>query len=168
MDTLTPTQRSELMSRIRGRDTKPELLVRRSLYAAGWRFRVADKRYLGKPDVVVPKARTLIDIRGCFWHRHGCKCATMPKSNVEFWSAKWECNVARDARNEAAWREAGWNVIIVWECALRARQEATLARISGTMAEWAAEIVAGRTRRVPHRLEIPKRANRVNPREEAS
>lgn len=72
MDTLTPQQRSERMSRIRSRETKPELLVRRSLHAAGWRFRVAGKRYPGKPDVVVPKAKTIIDIRGCFWHRHGC------------------------------------------------------------------------------------------------
>ena len=109
MDTVSREQRSRIMSRIRGRDTKPEMIVRRRLFAAGWRFRVCDKRLPGKPDVVVARARTIIDIRGCFWHRHGCAVSTMPKSNVAFWMEKWSKNVCRDKRNEKAWREAGWN-----------------------------------------------------------
>lgn len=130
MDTVTPEKRSKIMSRIRSRDTKPELLVRKRLYAAGWRYRVCDRRLPGHPDIVVPRAHTLIEIRGCFWHRHSCGAATMPKSNVEFWTAKWDRNVSRDARHESEWRELGWNVIIVWECALKpALREETLARI---------------------------------------
>ena len=93
MDTVSREQRSRIMSRIRGRDTKPEMIVRRRLFAAGWRFRVCDKRLPGKPDVVVARARTIIDIRGCFWHRHGCAVSTMPKSNVAFWMEKWSKNV---------------------------------------------------------------------------
>ncbi len=109
MDTMTTEQRSELMSKIRGKDTKPELLVRKRLFAAGWRFGVCDKRLKGKPDIVIPKAKTIIDVRGCFWHRHGCKDSTMPKSNIAFWMEKWSKNVKRDHRNEKAWSEAGRN-----------------------------------------------------------
>ena len=88
MDTLTTEQRSRVMAKIRGRDTLPEIIVRKRLFAAGWRFRVCDKRFKGKPDIVIPKAKTIIDVRGCFWHRHGCKDSTMPKSNIAFWMEK--------------------------------------------------------------------------------
>ena len=76
MDTMSTEQRSRLMAKIRGKDTVPEIIVRKRLFASGWRFRVCDKRYPGKPDVVIPKAQTIIDVRGCFWHRHGCKDST--------------------------------------------------------------------------------------------
>ena len=99
------------MAKIRGKNTLPEILVRKRLFACGWRFRVCDKRLQGKPDIVVPKAKTIIDVRGCFWHRHGCKDSTMPKSNIKFWMEKWSKNVKRDQRNEKAWSEAGWNLI---------------------------------------------------------
>ena len=144
------------MSKILGKDTKPELLVRKSLFAAGWRFRVCDKRLKGKPDIVIPKAKTIIDVRGCFWHRHGCKDSTMPKSNIAFWMKKWSKNVKRDHRNEKAWSEAGWNLIIVWQCALDGVKAAhTLERICSKIELWAAECATGKTRRVPHRLELP-------------
>lgn len=144
------------MSRIGGRDTRPEMIVRKALHANGWRFRVCDKRFAGRPDVVVPKAKTIIDIRGCFWHRHGCKDSTMPKSNVKFWMEKWSKNVKRDHRNEKVWREAGWNVIVVWQCALEGKKLArTLERICGKVAEWREEISSGKVRRVPHRQELP-------------
>ena len=94
------------MSKIRGKDTLPEILVRKRLFALGWRYRVCDKRFQGKPDIVIPKAKTIIDVRGCFWHRHGCKDSTMPKLNIAFWMEKWSKNVKRDHRNEAAWRDA--------------------------------------------------------------
>ena len=157
MDRITPEQRSRIMSRIRGRDTKPETLVRQRLFATGWRFRVCDRRFPGRPDIVVARARTLIDVRGCFWHRHGCADATMPKSNVAFWMEKWSKNVRRDRRNEEAWRKEGWNLIVVWGCALdRQKRERTLLRICGALDVWAAEVAAGTKRRRPHRLELPR------------
>ena len=144
------------MSRIRGRDTLPEILVRKRLFACGWRFRVCDKRFKGKPDIVIPKAKTIIDVRGCFWHRHGCKDSTMPKSNIAFWMEKWSKNVNRDNRNEAAWREAGWNLIIVWQCALDGvRADRVLERICSKVAAWSEECASGKSRRIPHRLELP-------------
>ena len=157
MDRITPEARSRIMGRIRGRDTQPELLVRRRIFAAGWRYRVCDRRFPGRPDVVVARARTLIDVRGCFWHRHGCADSTMPKSNVAFWMGKWSRNVRRDRRNEEAWRADGWNVIVVWGCALRGMvRERTLARICACLDVWAAEIAAGKVRRRPHRIELPR------------
>ena len=144
------------MAKIRGRDTLPEILVRRRLFACGWRFRVCDKRFKGKPDIVIPKAKTIVDVRGCFWHRHGCKDSTMPKSNIAFWMEKWSKNVKRDHRNEAAWRDAGWNLIIVWQCALEgAKADRTLERICSKVAAWGEECASGKIRRVPHRLELP-------------
>lgn len=156
MDRITKEQRSELMSKIRGRDTTPELQVRRHLFAQGWRFRVCDRRLPGKPDIVIPKARTIVDVRGCFWHRHGCRDSTMPKSNIPFWMEKWSKNVLRDIRNEKAWREAGWNVLIVWQCALdNAKREKTLAKIGEKVADWAREREGGAKRRTPRILRIP-------------
>ena len=156
---MTIEQRSKLMAKIRGRDTLPEILVRKRLFASGWRFRVCDKRYPGKPDVVIPKAKTTIDVRGCFWHRHGCKDSTMPKSNIAFWMAKWSKNVKRDHRNEKAWRDAGWNLIVVWQCALTGRRaERTLSCLCDAVAKWAAEREVGARRRTPHRLELPRRS----------
>ncbi len=157
MDRITPEQRSRIMSRIRGRDTKPETLVRRRIFAAGWRFRVCDKRFVGRPDIVVPRARTIIDVRGCFWHRHGCADSTMPKSNVAFWMEKWSKNVRRDIRNEETWRSTGWNLIVVWECALgKMNCERTLQRICAALDVWAEECANGAKRRRPHRLELPR------------
>jgi DNA mismatch endonuclease (patch repair protein) len=145
------------MSSIHGKDTKPELLVRKRIFAAGWRFRTCDRRFPGRPDVVIASARTIIDVRGCFWHRHGCADSTMPKSNVAFWMEKWSKNVRRDRRNEAAWRKDGWNLIVVWACALEKRsRERTLMRICGALDVWSAEVAAGAKRRQPHRLTLPR------------
>ena len=145
------------MSSIHGKDTKPELLVRKRIFAAGWRFRTCDRRFPGRPDVVIASARTIIDVRGCFWHRHGCADSTMPKSNVAFWMEKWSKNVRRDRRNEAAWRKDGWNLIVVWACALEKRsRERTLLRICGALDVWSAEVAAGAKRRQPLRLTLPR------------
>ncbi len=153
MDTITKEQRSKVMSRIRSRDTKPELLVRKRIFAAGWRFRTCDKRFPGHPDIVVPRAHTLIEVRGCFWHRHGCAACSMPKSNTEFWTTKWANNIRRDRQHEADWKKLGWNVILVWECALKPiRREMTLARICQALDVWADEA----PRKVPHRLVLPR------------
>lgn len=117
VDTLTPAQRSERMSRIRSRDTKPEIALRKALHRLGFRFRVHRTGLPGKPDMVLAKYRTVIFVHGCFWHRHpGCKVATTPKSNTEFWTDKFSRNVTRDMRVTKQLEDEGWRVITVWEC----------------------------------------------------
>lgn len=130
-DTLTKEKRSWTMSRIRSRDTKPEMLVRRFLFAKGMRFRVNVPGIPGHPDIVLRKYNAIVEVRGCFWHRHeGCKVATTPKSHVRFWKGKFRRNVERDRLHEAQWAGAGWRVFVVWECELRpAVREATLGRL---------------------------------------
>lgn len=114
----TPEEkRSYNMSRIRGKDTKPELRVRRYLFSRGLRFRKNDKRYPGKPDIVLPKYRTVIFVNGCFWHAHeNCEKFVMPKTNTDFWLPKLERNRQKDQQNTLRLTEQGWSVITVWEC----------------------------------------------------
>lgn len=117
MDRLSVNRRSWLMSRVRGENTTPELTVRKYLHALGFRYRLHDRNLPGKPDIVLPKYRTVVFVHGCFWHRHrGCRYASMPKSNVKFWKGKFELNVARDKRNAAALRKAGWRCLTIWGC----------------------------------------------------
>lgn len=107
------------MSRVHSKNTKPEELVRKALFTKGFRYRKNDKRLPGKPDIVLPKYKSVIFVNGCFWHNHACnKNVRIPKSNVEFWKNKIEQTVKRDERNCAVLKEMGWNVIIVWECKL--------------------------------------------------
>ena len=123
--------RSYNMSRIRGKDTKPEMLVRKYLFSRGFRFRKNDKRYPGRPDIVLPKYRTVVFVNGCFWHGHeGCKYFVWPKSNVEFWRNKIETNTKRDRENYRSLRDMGWNIVIIWECELKKNVfEDTMARV---------------------------------------
>lgn len=108
------------MAAIKGKDTKPEMIVRRYLFSRGLRFRVQVRKLPGTPDIVLPKYKTVIFVNGCFWHGHeGCKYFRLPKSNVEFWEEKIERNVARDVRNEAELKALGWRVIRVWECEIK-------------------------------------------------
>lgn len=119
-DHISPEHRSWNMRRIKSKDTKIEVKVRSWLFARGFRFRKSDKRYPGKPDIVLPKYKTVIFINGCFWHRHeGCKYATMPKTRVDYWNAKFERNVANDKLHIKHLEELGWNVITLWECELK-------------------------------------------------
>lgn len=119
-DTLTKEQRHYNMSRIRSTNTKPEIYVRKKLFAAGFRYRKNDKRYPGTPDIVLPKYKTVIFIHGCFWHMHeGNPCFRMPSTNTEYWKPKLERNRQRDIKNQESLRLMGWNVIVVWECQLR-------------------------------------------------
>lgn len=119
-DSLSPGERSRVMSRVRGKDTRPEMLVRRLLHGAGFRYRLHDGSLPGKPDLVFPRRRKVIFVHGCFWHRHeGCALARIPKSNRSFWLAKLDGNKARDETNQHRLREAGWGVLVVWECELR-------------------------------------------------
>lgn len=117
MDRLSANRRSWLMSRVRGENTTPELTVRKYLHALGFRYRLHVKELPGKPDIVLPKYRTVVFVHGCFWHRHrGCRYASMPKSNVKFWIKKFKLNVARDKRNAVALRKAGWRCLTIWGC----------------------------------------------------
>ena len=112
--------RSYNMSRIRNKDTKPEILVRKYLFAEGFRYRKNDKKYPGCPDIVLPKYKTAIFINGCFWHMHeGCKYFVWPKSNENFWKTKLNSNVDRDRTNYLRLADLGWNVIVIWECELK-------------------------------------------------
>lgn len=126
-DTVSEAQRSYNMSRIRSKNTKPELLVRSMLHRLGYRFTVngpKNKQLPGKPDIVLPKYRTVIFVRGCFWHAHeGCKNYRLPKTRTEWWQAKLEGNAERDARRQAELRELGWKVLVVWECELKNASE---------------------------------------------
>lgn len=122
MDKCSRETRSYNMSCIRAKDTKPELLVRKYLFNKGFRFRKNDKRYPGKPDIILPKYKTCIFVNGCFWHHHAdCKYFAWPKTNTEFWKAKIDGNLARDEKNHAALRNMGWQVIVIWECQLKSK-----------------------------------------------
>lgn len=108
------------MSRIKSKDTKIEVEVRKYLFSKGYRFRKNDKRYPGKPDIVLPKYHVAIFVHGCFWHRHeGCKDATIPKTRTEFWLEKFDKNVKNDQIKQEKLRELGWKVIVIWECELK-------------------------------------------------
>lgn len=126
VDTLTPAQRSERMSRVRGKDTRPEMRVRRLIHGMGYRYRLHARDLPGRPDIVFRPRRKVIFVHGCFWHRHpdpACKLARMPKSRLEFWEPKLRGNRERDERNQARLREMGWDVMIVWECLTRDAEE---------------------------------------------
>lgn len=130
-DNRTIEQRSQNMKRIRAKDTKPELLVRRFLHAKGFRFRLYNKNIIGKPDLTLKKHNTLIFINGCFWHGHkNCKYAKKPTSNTEFWKAKISKNIIRDQRNIRLLRKDGWMVLIIWECQLvKKKSDLTLSKL---------------------------------------
>ena len=117
MDTLTPQERSAQMRRVRARNTKPEMLVRRTLHSLGYRYRLHARDLPGTPDIVLRPRKSAIFVHGCFWHRHkGCKLARMPKSRIDFWETKLEANRTRDARHMNELHDLGWRVMVVWEC----------------------------------------------------
>ena len=119
MDTLTPAQRSERMSLVRSKDTKPEMLVRRLVHGMGYRYSLHRRGLPGKPDMVFPSRSKIIFVHGCFWHRHGrCNYTRWPKSRLSFWKPKLEQNHRRDRANERALRRMGWRLLVVWECQL--------------------------------------------------
>lgn len=119
MDSVSPARRSEIMGRVRSRDTVPEMLVRRLTHALGYRYRLHDKNLPGKPDLVFRSRRKVIFVQGCFWHRHpGCALARPPKSREDFWLPKLEANHQRDLKAETALQEKGWAVLTIWECEL--------------------------------------------------
>jgi DNA mismatch endonuclease (patch repair protein) len=119
IDVLTPAQRRENMRRIRGKDTKPEMVVRRGLHARGFRFRLHVANLPGKPDLVFPRYRAVIQVSGCFWHGHDCPMCRMPSTRPDFWAKKIEGNRDRDRRTEKALGAAGWRLLKVWECSIK-------------------------------------------------
>ena len=117
MDSISQARRSWNMRQIRSKNTSPELIVRSFLHRNGFRFRICDKKLPGKPDIVLKKHMLIIQIRGCFWHQHpGCKRATIPTSNVEYWIPKLHKNVERDKQNDRLLLESGWQLAVIWEC----------------------------------------------------
>ena len=125
-DTVDPQKRSEIMSRIRARDTSPEKRVRQILHRMGYRFRLHLRDLPGTPDIVLAKYETVIFVHGCFWHQHTCRDGKTPKSNQSYWLPKLERNRRRDRSHSRALRRLGWHVVVVWEC--EARDEAKVAR----------------------------------------
>lgn len=125
-DVLTPEQRRLVMSRIRGKDTKPEMLMRRGLHGRGLRYRLHGTGIPGKPDMVFPKYRALIFVHGCFWHGHGCSLFKWPKTRAAFWKTKISRNMERDREALAALKADGWRMLVVWECALKGRHRRAL------------------------------------------
>ena len=138
-DVHSAATRSYNMSQIKGKDTKPELLVRQYLHAQGLRYRLHDKKLPGKPDLVLPKYKTVVFVHGCFWHKHeGCRYFVVPKTRTEFWMNKIGRNVANDERQQAELTAAGWNVLTVWECELKpAVRERTLKELFSTISSQA-------------------------------
>lgn len=119
MDRLTGQQRSRIMGRVRGKDTAPEMAVRRLAHQLGFRFRLHRRDLPGTPDMVFPRLRKVVLVHGCFWHSHICPAGRAPTSNTAFWNTKLDRNARRDAENEDALRHLGWSVLVVWECETR-------------------------------------------------
>ncbi|MBQ9009064.1 MAG: DNA mismatch endonuclease Vsr [Clostridia bacterium] len=130
MDNRTKEARSENMSHIHSKNTKPEEKVCKYLFKKGFRYRKNVSKLPGKPDIVLPKYKSVIFVNGCFWHRHeNCKYASMPKSNVEFWAGKFEYNVMNDKKHREQLERLGWNVIVIWECEVKKDFEEHMAHV---------------------------------------
>ena len=126
MDIFSKSKRSEIMAKVSAKDTKPEILVKKFLFSRGFRVRKNVKELPGKPDIVLPKYKTVIFIHGCFWHGHdNCEAATLPTSNVEYWTKKVSSNVTRDLQHKQQLTSSGWCVISVWECELKRKNRET-------------------------------------------
>jgi DNA mismatch endonuclease, patch repair protein len=127
MDVYSPKKRSDVMRSIRSRDTAPEVALRKALFRLGYRYRLHVKSLPGKPDIVLPKYRVIVDVRGCFWHGHDCGDGHIPETRREYWSPKISGNMARDRNHEERLSKLGWKVLVVWGC------ECTPTRIGGTV-----------------------------------
>lgn len=135
-DVVDPATRSRMMSGIKGKNTKPELTIRRSLHAKGFRYRLHDSRLPGKPDLVLPKWNAVIFVHGCFWHKHDCHLFKWPSSRKDFWRNKINKNKERDEKAVAALENMGWRVCIVWECALKGKYRLPEQNTINTLSAW--------------------------------
>ncbi|MGR9168619.1 very short patch repair endonuclease [Rhizobium sp. KDH_Rht_773_N] len=133
-DIVAPAVRSRMMAGIRSKNTKPEIVLRKGLHAAGFRFRLHDRKVPGTPDMVFPKWHAVIFVHGCFWHGHGCRLFKWPATREEFWREKIGRNITNDVRHQAMLAEAGWRVGIIWECATRSK--AGQQQMVKTVADW--------------------------------
>lgn len=146
VDTVTPEKRSLMMAGIGGKNTKPEMIVRKLLHGAGFRYRLHNRKLPGKPDLVFKKYGAVVFVHGCFWHGHDdCALFRLPKSRTDFWAAKIDSNIYRDESQIASLRDMGWRMAVIWECALKGRRktssEALLQELSGFLRSNDAEIV---------------------------
>lgn len=135
-DIVTPEKRSEMMSGIRGKNTQPEILIRKALFALGWRYRLHDRRLPGKPDLVLPRRRAVIFVDGCYWHGHHCHLFRLPSTRTEFWSAKIDNNRHRDIQVKERLSELGWRHMTVYECALRGRTRLPFSLVVDRIVAW--------------------------------
>lgn len=135
-DSLTPEARSQNLARISSVNTRPEIALRRALLALGLRYRIAPSQIQGRPDIAFPGRRAVVFVHGCFWHRHTCSNASLPKTNTEFWQTKLEDNRSRDERTMATLRNEGWRVCVVWECSVRSGKVANAGRIARNIKHW--------------------------------
>lgn len=136
LDIVDSETRSRMMSGIRGKDTKPELLIRRALHAKGFRYRLHAKDIPGKPDMVFPRFRSVVFVHGCFWHGHDCPLFRLPATRTEFWGEKIECNKKRDNEVSVMLTESGWRQLVVWECAIKGRGKLPLETIISQISSW--------------------------------
>jgi DNA mismatch endonuclease (patch repair protein) len=135
MDVFSQLKRSDIMSKVSGKETKPEILVRKYLFSKGFRYRKNVKDLPGKPDIVLSKYKTLIFVHGCFWHGHeNCEAAKLPTSNIDYWTKKVSSNITRDNQNIQLLKAEGWNVIVIWECELKVKnRNEKLVSLSATL-----------------------------------
>lgn len=136
MDVVDQHTRSRMMAGIKGKDTKPELIIRKALFKRGYRYRLHTKELPGRPDIVLKKYNAVIFINGCFWHGHKCHLFKWPKTRPEFWKHKITENCSRDAKNLKHLQESGYRCLIVWECSLKGRQKLPLNEIIDTIDSW--------------------------------
>jgi len=155
-DIVSPAKRSQMMSRIRGKNTKPELIIRKALFRRGFRYRIHDTRLLGKPDLVFKKHGAVILINGCFWHGHNCHLFKWPSSRQDFWKKKITHNQNRDMENLKRLKGNGWRVLVVWECAIKGRTRMPLDEVLDEIQMW---LVDGE---LYHELRGYEEASRMN------
>lgn len=136
VDVVSPKVRSRMMAGIRGKNTRPELVIRSGLHRRGFRYRLHDPRMPGKPDIVLPKYKAVILIQGCFWHVHGCSLFKWPSSRIEFWRKKLQKNQERDRKNNQIYQENGWRVLIIWECAVKGRNKQATEELLDACQAW--------------------------------
>ena len=141
VDKFTEEQRSKMMSRVRSKNTSPELRIRSALFASGFRYRIHLKALPGCPDIVLPKYRAVICVHGCFWHGHSCKAGKLPATNVEFWTTKISKNKERDLSMVSELNHLGWKILIVWECSIKRSRETAFDNVIDRISTW---IINGR------------------------
>lgn len=136
VDIVDKQTRSRMMAGIRGKDTKPEMIIRKALFARGFRYRLHDKKLPGKPDLVFPQYHAIIFINGCFWHRHNCHLFKWPSTRPEFWKNKINKNVEVDKKNYKKLKQDGWYILTVWECAIKGREKLSFEKMIEQIATW--------------------------------